>query len=299
MNGCEIDDCCIIFDEPCSASDDAEEDEVESCCGSNEESASDDEISFEDRMKYNEVKEMLKGIDLWHAFNPDEKVVLKNGKAAIILCKSDDGSFKVYECISEKFGKRGIIISYKFGNDNNLHYLDESCERSSAKIMKLENGDALLSLLQGVGTGVYLNKLFVLHLNSNGYLIPFEIKIDDIFRIVKKKTNLNFNVERKIVTFSEKEAKNRKLISFFLPNELNNKIKFEKFKRSKWIPDYSRDIIEYDFQKSPKVNLVVALNRDGVDSEDLIGKVSFDFAYKIDCKNIFISLSNPEIVEQY
>ena len=248
-------------------------------------------------VEYDEMGEFISDIDLDNALQPDQKVVLRNGKAAVKLCQSSDGSIEIYKCISERFGERGIIIRYYIEDKRNIRYLDEICLRNTAKILKLKNGDALLSLLQGVGTGFYVNKLFVLHINDEDNIVPFEVKIDEIFKQVKEKTELNLSFEKKVVTVTDPES--HQSASFFLTKDLNSRIKSKDFDVGQWVPCYSPSQLSYNLKKTPKVSLVTSLMNEKTGVEHFLGEVSFDFDYRIKGKELLFELSNLEILKQF
>ena len=244
-----------------------------------------------------ETEEILKDIDLDHAFRPEQKIILKNGKAAVKLCQSSDGSIEVYRCITERFGERGIIIRYQVEDQSNVCYLDEICLRDTAKILKLKNGDALLSLLQGVGTGFYVNKLFVLHIDDENNIVPFEVKIDEIFEQVKERTELTLSFEKKVVSVTE--PKYHRSLSFFLTKDIKEAMKSKDFDLGRWVPCFSPTQLSYDLKEVPKVLLSISLINEKTNVEHYLGDASFYFDYNIKRGEFSFNLSNLEIVKQF
>ena len=250
-------------------------------------------------VEHDEMGDLMSDMDLDHAFHPNEKIALKYGKAAVKLCQSSDGSFEIFKCITKKYGERGIIVRYQFENYINITYLDEICLNDTAKILKLKNGDALLSLLQGVGKGFYVNKLFVLHVDDDGKLTAFEVKIDEIFEQVKEKTELNLSFEKRVVTATDTD--NHKSASFFLNERIKSMMNSKDLDIGQWIPCYSTSQLSYGFQEveSPKVFMTVSLMNEKKGTEYTLGEVSFDFEYRIKCDELLFDLNNIEIARQF
>ena len=164
--------------------------------------------------------------------------------------------------------------------------MDESCCRHSAQIYKLKNGDALLSLLNGVGTGIYVNKLFLLHLNDHGILKAYEFKSRDLFQQAYKKIKLESDAKSGNVIIKDK-------------NQKNHIIKFssEDISFNSTYPVLSADQLKYKFGEIPRIFFVVALITTENDCENFLGEISFDLKYHFKNEKISFYLSNLQKVQ--
>ncbi|MBR1735360.1 MAG: hypothetical protein IJ730_08015, partial [Alphaproteobacteria bacterium] len=160
-----------------------------------------------------------------------------NENAFTELCRTEDNIFKIYENKNSK-----IFIQYK----NNIINLNESCCRSSAKIYKLKNGDALLSILQSVGTGVYINKLLLLHVEK-GKLYPQKFSIEELFSKAREQIKLVVDNSAKLVKLINKNYE----ISFPVEEQYLDITSLKAV--------FSPNQINYDLGDSPKVSFVISL----------------------------------------
>ena len=151
--------------------------------------------------------------------------------------------------------------------------------------------------MQGSGTGVSLNTLFILKTNDQDKHVCFKINSDQIFEQAQKILLFKKLDEDKVEI---QDRKTCKAITLSIPADDIKYIKKSSLNWNRYL--YSREQLSFEYASDHLiVSLCVGIYPENYAGEIFLGSISFDFGYQINAydNTISINLSNLQKVEQF